>query len=84
MRADVKPVTHVIDRLETMLIRGVPPYQIQLKTVSIELHRTHMSFDGLCNVFGTLGFEPILGEVEGCQRPLGGVIIAISVNNGSS
>ena len=49
--------------------------------VSIEPQRTHMSFDGLGNVFRTLGFEVIAREAEGRQRPLGGVIIGISINN---
>ena len=38
--------------------------------VSIEPQRTHMSFDGLGNVFGALGLELIAREVEGRQRPL--------------
>ena len=33
--------------------------------------RTHMSFDGICDVFGTLGFELVAREVEGRQRPIG-------------
>ena len=40
--------------------------------VSIELQRTHMSFDGLRDVFGALGIEAIACEVEGRQRPDGG------------
>ena len=40
--------------------------------------RTHMSFDGLCDVFGTLGFELITREVEGRQRP---IILEITADN---
>ena len=39
--------------------------------VPIEPQRTHMSFDGLGDVFGALGEEQIVGEVEGRQRPDG-------------
>ena len=39
--------------------------------VSIELQRTHMSFDGLCDVLGALGAELVPREIEGRQRPVG-------------
>ena len=39
--------------------------------VSIELQRTHMSFDGLGDVFDALGAELVPGKVEGRQRPNG-------------
>ena len=42
-----------------------------------------MFFDGLGNMFGALGFEPIPRKIERRQRPLGGVIIGISINNSS-
>ena len=51
--------------------------------VSIGPQRTHMSFDGLGDVFGALCFEAIACKVERRQRPLGGVIIGISINNSS-
>ena len=51
--------------------------------VSIEPQRTHMFFDGLCDVFCALGAEFVERKVEGRQRPLGGVIIGISINNSS-
>ena len=41
-----------------------------------EPQRTHMSFDGLCDVLGALGPEPIVREVEGRQRPV--ILDAIS------
>ena len=46
--------------------------------VPIELQRTHMSFDGLGDVFGALGFDTIVREVERCQRPDGmdGAVLA--------
>ena len=47
--------------------------------VSIEPQSTHMSFDGLGDVFGALGLELILGEVEGRQRPV--ILDAISKRN---
>ena len=37
----------------------------------IELQHTHMHFDGFGDVFGALGAEIIVGEVEGRQRPNG-------------
>ena len=51
--------------------------------VANESQRTHMSFYGLSDVFGALGTESVACEVEGSQCPLGGVIIAISINNSS-
>ena len=39
--------------------------------VPTEPQRTHMSFDGLGNVFGALGVEIIARKVEGRQRPDG-------------
>ena len=44
---------------------------MELRTVSKELQRTHIHFDGLGNVFGTLSAEIIAGEVEGHQHPGG-------------
>ena len=38
-----------------------------------EAQRTHMSFDALRDVFGALGIEAIAREVEGRQRPDGGM-----------
>ena len=38
--------------------------------VSIEPQRTHMSFDGLCDVFGALSAKLIARKVEGRQRPI--------------
>ena len=35
--------------------------------VSMELQRTHMSFDGLGDVFGALGFERIVRQIEGLE-----------------
>ena len=40
--------------------------------VQNEPQRTHMSFDGLSDMFGALGTEIICGKVEGRQRPHGG------------
>ena len=42
-----------------------------------------MNFDSVGDVFGALGLDVIRRKVEGRQRPLGGVIIGISVNNSS-
>ena len=39
--------------------------------VSIKQQRTHIHFDGPGNVFGSLGAEVIVREVEGHQRPNG-------------
>ena len=50
--------------------------------VSIERQRTHMSFDGLSDVLGALGPEPIACEVEGRQRPDGGNAISTKVGSG--
>ena len=44
--------------------------------MSNESQHTHMSFDGLCDMFGALCTEIILGEVEGCQRPDGEAYIS--------
>ena len=44
---------------------------MKLRMVSIEPQRTHMSFDGLGNVFGALSVEVIVRKVEGRQRPDG-------------
>ena len=38
--------------------------------VSIEPQRTHMSFDGLGDVFGALGPDIIVCKVERRQRPI--------------
>ena len=45
--------------------------------VSIEPQRTHMSFDGLGDVFGALDAEVVAREVEGRQRPDGEKYIRI-------
>ena len=39
--------------------------------VPIEPQRTHIHFDGICDVFGALGVKLIVREVEGRQRPVG-------------
>ena len=71
------------------LLRGCLDQQLNQKSdpvqmVSIELLHTHIHFDRLCNMFGTLGLEVILGEVEGRQCPLdGGVIIGIHKQHSS-
>ena len=48
----------------------------------IESQRTHIYFDGLGDVFGALGAELILGEVERHQRPNGGNAINTKVGSG--
>ena len=46
--------------------------------VSNESQRTHMSFDGLCNVFGALGPETIARKVERHQCP---IILEVTADN---
>ena len=46
--------------------------------VPIEPQRTHIHFDGLCDVFGALGVEIIARKVEGRQRP---IILEITADN---
>ena len=38
--------------------------------VPIEPQRTHIQFDGLCDMFGALSTELVAREVEGRQRPV--------------
>ena len=49
--------------------------------VSMEPQRTHIHFDGLCNMFGALCTKIILGEVEGRQRPVTTNIIGAGNKN---
>ena len=44
--------------------------------VSNESQRTHMSFDGLGDVLGALGADPVAREVERRQRPNGEMYIS--------
>ena len=44
--------------------------------VSIESQRTHIHFDGLGDVFGALGPELVIREIEGRQRPDGETYIS--------